>query len=539
MNNDLIKIDCTLRDGGYYNNWDFSNSLIKEYLNAIAKTSINFVEIGFRTTLNKGFKGALAFSKDEFLNTLDIPEDIGIGVMVNASDLGSNSEHLKNLKILFPNDAQISPVKLVRLACYSYQIDIALEASKWLVERGFKVGINLMQISEIENNDLINITQKINNYPISVFYFADSLGCLRPNEIVKIVETIKNFSLKSIGIHAHDNLGLAFSNTIIAKENGVKWLDSTISGMGRGPGNCKTEDLLLDLDFKNSKSSEIAPVLFLINKYFSKLREKYKWGTNPYYFLSGKYKIHPSYMQSLINNSLFSDDDKLMIIEKLKDQKASVFKENYLSEEFINFKEKVTESNWEPNYLLNKKEVLILATGPSTKKYKSALENYIKKFKPFVIALNTASLIDDKLIDMRAACHPLRIVTDIDKYNSMKQPLVCPFSTFDENFSSRIDLRNVFDFGLLIKKNTFEFHEKFCIIPKPLVLLYAISIAISGKAKSIKLTGVDGYAPGDPRNEELNDFLEILFNLVPNSLEIKSLTPTCYRYLDKESVFGY
>ena len=90
-------------------------------------------------------------------------------------------------------------------------------------------------------------------------------------------------------------------------------------------------------------------------------------------------------------------------------------------------------------------------------------------------------MIIDKLIDMRAACHPLRIVTDIDKYNS-KTTLVCPFSTFDENFSSKIDLRNVFDFGLLIK-NTLSFAEKFSIIPKPLVLLYAISMAISGRLK--------------------------------------------------------
>ena len=105
-------------------------------------------------------------------------------------------------------------------------------------------------------------------------------------------------------------------------------------------------------------------------------------------------------------------------------------------------------------------------------------------------------------------------------------------------FSSRIDLRNVFDFGYQ-QKNSFEFHKNFFIIPIPLVILYVISIAISGKAKCIKLTGVDGYEPGDPRNEELNDLLQILCNLIPKSLEIKSLTTTCYRYLDKESIFGY
>ena len=87
MTKNLIHIDCTLRDGGYYNNWDFSKNLIQEYLNAISCTSINYAEIGFRTTANSGFKGALAFSKDEYLINLDIPEKIQIGVMKKSFEV--------------------------------------------------------------------------------------------------------------------------------------------------------------------------------------------------------------------------------------------------------------------------------------------------------------------------------------------------------------------------------------------------------------------------------------------------------------------
>ena len=44
-------LDCTLRDGGYYNNWHFSFQLIQDYLNVISKTKIQYVEINFRPVI--------------------------------------------------------------------------------------------------------------------------------------------------------------------------------------------------------------------------------------------------------------------------------------------------------------------------------------------------------------------------------------------------------------------------------------------------------------------------------------------------------
>jgi len=50
MNKNELKIlDCTLRDGGYYNNWDFSNSLINKYLKSMSSAGVEYVELGFRS----------------------------------------------------------------------------------------------------------------------------------------------------------------------------------------------------------------------------------------------------------------------------------------------------------------------------------------------------------------------------------------------------------------------------------------------------------------------------------------------------------
>ena len=79
-------LDCTLRDGGYYNNWDFAPDLVAAYLNVMRAISIDAVEIGFRTFPKSTFLGAHAFSSDDYLRSLSLPENARICVMINAAD---------------------------------------------------------------------------------------------------------------------------------------------------------------------------------------------------------------------------------------------------------------------------------------------------------------------------------------------------------------------------------------------------------------------------------------------------------------------
>ena len=147
------------------------------------------------------------------------------------------------------------------------------------------------------------ITQKI----FKCLYIADSLGSLNKPKIKKIVNSFRRNWPHDMGIHAHDNQSLALQNTLYAKKIGLNWLDCTITGMGRGPGNTKTEELIKYFTIKNVKQNKAIKKLLLI---FLKLKKKYRWGTNYYYRLSGKYKIHPTYIQTMLSDSRY----KKMII---------------------------------------------------------------------------------------------------------------------------------------------------------------------------------------------------------------------------------
>ena len=152
----ISHLDCTLRDGGYYNNWNFKISLIEKYLNVMSDIKIDYVEIGFRSLEKNEFRGACAYTTDEFLNTLKIPKNIKIAVMVNASELIKNSNRNKSLesvKKLFKKSNK-TKIKLVRIAAHYSEISKLMPLVPQIKKLGYKIAINLMQSSDRTEDEI-------------------------------------------------------------------------------------------------------------------------------------------------------------------------------------------------------------------------------------------------------------------------------------------------------------------------------------------------------------------------------------------------
>ena len=132
----LAFLDCTLRDGGYYNSWNFSPALIAKYLHAAELAGVDVVELGFRFIDTEGFKGASAFSTDDFLAGLDVPDALTVSVMLNAADLFRSGTLVSTLETLFPRSASDTPVDMVRIACHAREFLATLPASDCLLLPG-------------------------------------------------------------------------------------------------------------------------------------------------------------------------------------------------------------------------------------------------------------------------------------------------------------------------------------------------------------------------------------------------------------------
>ena len=529
-------LDCTLRDGGYYNAWNFGLELIEEYLLAMKAAQVDIVEVGFRFLKNQGFKGPCAFTTDHFLEDLQIPPGIKVAVMVNGADLCTRIGCIGALERLFPRPALETPVDLVRFACHLHELPNALPASGWLKDRGYRVGFNLMQIADRTHAEVQELTAMASDWPIDVLYFADSMGSMTPDDTALMVGWLREGWKGDLGIHTHDNMGLALANTLRAQAEGVSWLDATVTGMGRGPGNARTEELAIEAEALRSRRSNLVPLMALIRQTFGPMKAQYGWGTNPYYYLAGKYGIHPTYIQEMIGDARYDDEDILAVTHHLRAEGGKKFSFDSLdaARQFYRGKPRGT---WKPAELMAGREVLILGSGPGVAAHASALEAYVRRAQPLVVALNTQSAIDASLIDLRIACHPVRLLADAEAYTDLPQPLITPASMLPEHLRAALQGKELLDFGLGVEIGQFEFQDTYCIAPTSLVLAYALAVATSGNAAQILMAGFDGYQPGDPRNDEVEHMLST-FATSGISLKLISITPTSYKNLPRQSLYG-
>ena len=253
---------------------------------------------------------------------------------------------------------------------------------------------------------------------------------MNTEDVFKYVNHLRSNWKGELGIHTHNNLGKAVSNTLSAVENGVTWIDSMGFNGSRGLQNSETEYVLIEMI---KLSSTRYNQLKLLKKYFEPLKEKYKWGPN--YYLAGKYGIHPTYIQEMLNIKM-DDVEILEAIKQLKNGDGKRYDVNLIRSEFQK-PIKLKKGNWSPKKRLNKKEVFLISSGPKLNEYKKEVEKYIIKNKPFVIALNTSVKINKRLINLYVACNPLKLMTEVEQYKNIKSPLAVPFSILSEEIKKK------------------------------------------------------------------------------------------------------
>ncbi len=525
--NKAILLDCTLRDGGYYNAWDFSTELVNEYLRAMKAAGVDIVELGFRFIANKGFKGPNAYTTDSYLCSLDIPEGLAVGVMINGSDMLTDLGFENTLHQLFPHPASETPVSLIRFACHYHEFERVLPAVDWLHARGYRVGFNLMQITDRTPNEVSNYARKAKEHPVEVLYFADSMGSMTPADTARIIRLLREVWDGPIGVHTHDNMGLALSNTMEAVKCGATWLDATVTGMGRGPGNARTEELAIEVEaLRPGRAVNFVPLMSLIKRHFEPMKAECGWGTNPFYYLSGKYGIHPTYVQEMLADPRYDEEDILAVIDHLRTYGGKKFSLGTM-EHARNFYAAAPVGTWSAASVMADRDVLILGTGPGVARHRAALESYIRRAKPLVLALNTQSGIDQQLIDLRIASHPVRLLADAETHLALPQPLICPASMLPEAMKVALAGKEMLDFGLGVSPGRFAFAETHCEAPTSLVLALGVAAASSGRAARILMAGFDGYPAGDARNDETAAILDTFGKHA--QLEPVSVTPTRHR----------
>jgi 4-hydroxy 2-oxovalerate aldolase len=283
---DVKVLDCTVRDGGLMNNWQFSDDFVRAVYKACVEAGIDYMEIGYKSS-------EFAFSREEvgpwkFCDEEDLRRVVGdnhTSVKLSAmADIGRIDP-----KDILP--ASESVLDMIRVACYVHQVDKAIVLAQDCMNKGYETCINLMAVSKVNEMDLDEALQDIAKTSVPIIYIVDSFGSMYSQKIQHLVEKYKKaLPGKTLGIHAHNNMQLAMSNTITALLSDVNMLDATLLGMGRGAGNCPMEILIA---FLKNPQYRLLPLLDVIQNYIHPLQKDIPWGYHVPYLITGALNEHP------------------------------------------------------------------------------------------------------------------------------------------------------------------------------------------------------------------------------------------------------
>jgi 4-hydroxy 2-oxovalerate aldolase len=288
LNEDVVVFDCTIRDGGLVNNYHFSDEFIKGVYETCVKAGVDYMEIGKNnspTLMSTEEFGKWNFSKEEDIRKIVGNNDTNLKIAV-MSDIGRTVKE----ELLPKKD---SVVDMIRIATYVHQLPEAIELIQEAHEKGYETTVNVMAVAKSTDEEIDRVLEELSKTNVDVIYLADTFGSYYPEDIARLSKKYCDVAKKSgkrVGIHAHNNIQLGFANTIEAKKNGVEFLDCTISGLGRGAGNCAMELLLTYLN--NPKYKQL-PVLEFIQEHIVALEKELDWGYSIPYMITGQLIEHP------------------------------------------------------------------------------------------------------------------------------------------------------------------------------------------------------------------------------------------------------
>lgn len=385
--NRISILDCTLRDGGYVNNFNFGESILKSVVSKLSKASIDIIECGF---LKSG-----VYNKDlSLFGSVEAVKNI-IGVK------NPNLMYVAMIQYGAISNEEISAcdgtsIDGIRLTFHEHEIDSAFVLGKQLSEKGYKVFMQPVGTMTYTDGALLSLISKINELNPFAFYLVDTLGTMYKNDLLRMFYLVDNNLNKniSLGFHSHNNLQLSFANAQeLMQLNTPRRLiiDASVFGMGRGAGNLNTELVTQYINSNFGLHYDNIEILELIDEYIRPLSMKYKWGYDAAYYIASITGCHPNYATFLMNKQTLHIQDIYAILSNLSTDKRALFDVGYIGEEYLKYmNHHIDDSSVQSriNEIINSRPILLLAPGKSLRGNTDYINSLISSGKYFVMSVN-------------------------------------------------------------------------------------------------------------------------------------------------------
>lgn len=525
MDNQHIRLlDCTLRDGGHINQGQFGEMAIKNTIANLVDAGIDIIEVGFLWDKEYGKDTSRYFTIADVKRIL--PRDPKHSKFSLMADF-INLDHLE------PYDGTI---EFIRLSFKRFRLDWGLETAKKLMDKGYKVFINPVNCNVYSDKEYLEVLEKVNELHPYGFAIVDTFGVMRVSDLSHRYYLVENNLLPdiTIGLHLHENLGLAYSLgqhfAQIAKPTRKIVIDCSLLGMGRVPGNLSTEKIVDFLNCQYGKEYATEPIFDAIDDYIAPIKEQHPWGYAIPYALSAKYNLHRTYAEHLMGKQRLKIKDIQRILSQISSAEAEMFNEEYIESLYHSYMN--VEYNDEHDIqglkeaLFNYQEIVIVAPGPSLKNAEQKIIEMKKSSSTCVISVNfSPNFVDSDYI----------FLTNTKRLDAIKDRTENCKLIITSNLLRDINYHNyAFSYNEFVYYN-----EKFCDDSTLMLINVLAKIGLN----SISVAGFDGHNNGklefvdklfaNRESAETND--NIVSEVLNNNMlgvKINFISPSKYNKID-------
>lgn len=467
-------LDCTLRDGGYCNEWRFGEENIKKIINGLVMSEIDFIECGF-------LKDNLSYCKDisNFKNLDQISPFIAEKDR-EKSYLAMINYGSYDISHLPPYDG--SSIDGIRVAFHKPDVKEAMEWCAKIKEKGYQVFVQPMVTMNYTDEEFLNLIHMANVVKPYAFYIVDSFGVMKKNDLIRLFYLVENNLDKDIfiGYHAHNNMQLAYSNaqSLLAVNTSHKLIiDSSVYGMGRGAGNLNTELITEYLNENFGKEYKLEPLLRIIDSVLTYFYNRSPWGYSLSNYLSARHNSHPNYAGYLDARKTLTVENINEIFNMMDEEKKSNYDTEYIESLYFRYLEGRKEKHGIETLenFLKGKEVLIIAPGRTVDEERNTVLDYMNRDD--IVSISVNFVYEYQEADFIFVSN-VRRFTELDK--NLKGQLIA---------TTNIDCgyRNVLEvnYGSLLNQTKYVYDN---------AVLMLIKLLIKSKVEKINIAGLDGYS---------------------------------------------
>lgn len=479
-------LDCTLRDGGYLNDWNFGRDNIASIYERLVRSGVDVIEIGFLDDRRTFDPDRTIMPSTDCVEKIYGDMDRGNAMIVGMIDYGTCS--IENLQ-----PCSESYIDGIRVIFKKEKMYPAMEFCKQVKALGYKVFSQLVSVTSYNDDELREVVGLINDCHPYAMSMVDTYGLCDAPTLAHIIQVIDSCLAPDImlGYHAHNNFQLGYANAVSVLNSHLErdvLVDGTLYGMGKSAGNAPLELLAMYMNMNFGKQYNLGQIQEAISTCILDLYHKKPWGYTLFYYIAASNRCHPDYVSFLMNKRTLSVTSVNEILQRIPEEQKLGKDMKMIEALYLEYQkrecndasalEKIKEK-------LRGKKILMLGPGRNAKCEFEKIQNEIAQNHPIVIPVNyIPEGIQTDYLFLTNSRRYLQISSKLLKPENRDIPIIATsnITEAERPFSYIVNYSNLIDESSEFPDNS---------------MLMLIRLLKKVGVQAVALAGFDGYTPDD------------------------------------------